>query len=330
MNISRVYRLLKLITILQSGRQFDAEALAKELAVSRRTLFRDLNMLHEADVPYRFDRGLQSYSIADSFFLPPLQLNLDESLALLLMTRKFLSRQIHPAFRHALNAGLKIESNLPAAVRKYCVRALESVSVRWPPCSSASAAASVFDTILHALVEKQQLEVRYDSLTDGRELDLLLDPWRLVFMTRGWYLIANDQRHGEARTYKIDRFLKVETAGRTRRPPPIDFTEETHFGAAWLMIPEGTLYRVKLRFSARVASNLEEVVWHKSQTTTRLDDGRLIFNAEVDGLGEITWWILGYGDEVEVLEPPELRRRILDKAGRMVALAASKPRADTA
>lgn len=330
MNVSRVYRLLKLITILKSGRRFDACALARELSVSRRTLFRDLNSLDEAGVPYRFDHGRRTYAIADSFFLPPLHLNLDESLALLLMTRKFLSRQIHPAFRHALSAGLKIESNLPAAVRDYCGRNLDSISVRWSPSSNASAAASVFDTILRALLDEQQIEARYDSVSDGRELDLLLDPWRLVFMTCGWYLIANDRRHGKARTFKIDRFLSVGTTGRERRPPPSDFTEETHFGAAWRMIPEGTLYRVRLRFSARVASNVEEVVWHKSQTTTRLEDGRLIFDAEVDGLGEITWWILGYGENVEVLEPPELRRRILDKARRMVALATSEPRAETA
>jgi proteasome accessory factor B len=37
----------------------------------------------------------------------------------------------------------------------------------------------------------------------------------------------------------------------------------------------------------------------------------------VSGLSEIMWWILGYGDQAEVLEPPELRKRIREHAGRM-------------
>jgi len=40
----------------------------------------------------------------------------------------------------------------------------------------------------------------------------------------------------------------------------------------------------------------------------------------VDGLNEIVWWVLGYGPEVEVIEPPELRTRVADAARRMLTL----------
>ena len=44
MSISRIYRLLRVITMLQSRRGYTADELARELEVSRRTIFRDLNM----------------------------------------------------------------------------------------------------------------------------------------------------------------------------------------------------------------------------------------------------------------------------------------------
>jgi proteasome accessory factor B len=66
-----------------------------------------------------------------------------------------------------------------------------------------------------------------------------------------------------------------------------------------------------------VAGNVAEVQWHASQRVQWNDDGSIEFHVSVDGLGEITWWILGYGDQVEVISPPELRHRVGLAASRM-------------
>jgi proteasome accessory factor B len=83
------------------------------------------------------------------------------------------------------------------------------------------------------------------------------------------------------------------------------------------MIPEGKLHRVHLHFRRKVAGNVAEVQWHPSQKVRWNDDGSIEFHVRVDGLGEITWWILGYGDEVEVVAPVELRRRIAAVAAKV-------------
>jgi predicted DNA-binding transcriptional regulator YafY len=51
------------------------------------------------------------------------------------------------------------------------------------------------------------------------------------------------------------------------------------------------------------------VRWHHTQATQYLDDGSFLFEADVDGLFEITSWILGYGEAVEVLAPTVLREK---------------------
>jgi predicted DNA-binding transcriptional regulator YafY len=78
------------------------------------------------------------------------------------------------------------------------------------------------------------------------------------------------------------------------------------------MIPEGKMYDIHLHFSPQVAGNVAEVRWHDSQKVTWNDDGSADFFVTVDGLGEINWWILGYGDQVTVISPPVLHKRLTD------------------
>jgi len=86
------------------------------------------------------------------------------------------------------------------------------------------------------------------------------------------------------------------------------------------MIPEGKIYNIKLRFLPKVANNVTEVQWHSTQKVTRNSDGSATMEFRVDGLGEITWWILGYGDQVQVLAPKALREKTLQAAKNMIKL----------
>ena len=84
------------------------------------------------------------------------------------------------------------------------------------------------------------------------------------------------------------------------------------------MMPEGRLYNVRLRFLPKVARSVADVQWHSTQTVTLQDDGSIIMEFRVDGLNEITWWVLSYGDQVQVLAPAALRQRITEIAQNMV------------
>jgi proteasome accessory factor B len=69
-----------------------------------------------------------------------------------------------------------------------------------------------------------------------------------------------------------------------------------------------------------VAENVSEVQWHSTQKITRNNDGSATLEFRVDGLGEITWWILGYGNQVQVLTPKALREKIINIAKNIIAL----------
>jgi proteasome accessory factor B len=97
-----------------------------------------------------------------------------------------------------------------------------------------------------------------------------------------------------------------------------DFDLNDYFGKAWKMIPEGKIYNVKLRFSPKVAVNVSEVQWHKTQESFFQEDGSVVMKFRVDGLREIIWWIMGYADQVQVLAPKKLRKQVIKKARKML------------
>jgi len=89
---------------------------------------------------------------------------------------------------------------------------------------------------------------------------------------------------------------------------------------AWQLIPgDGADDWVVVRFQPLVAQNVGEVLWHKTQQLEFQADGTLLFKVRVSGLGEIMWWILGYGDQAEVIGPAELRERVAGHAQRLLA-----------
>lgn len=307
MKPSRVHRLLKLITMLQSGRSYLADDLARELKVSRRTLFRDLEMLHLANIPLVYNRGRHTYTIEKGFFLPPINFTFPEVLALMTLVHKHANPRTLPALASAVSAMLKIETTLPPEIREYCGSALGRLSYRPAPETHGGGLADTFELLWQAVCEQKTVRVAYDSYFEGREIRTKIDPYHLTFIARAWYVLAYSHMHREVRTFKLDRFVRVEPTGRTFRPDEA-FDPARYFGRAWRMIPGTRRQRVKIRFSPKVAGNVEEVLWHPTQQTTVADDGSLIYEVEVDGVEEIAWWVLGYGREAVVEKPAALRK----------------------
>ena len=325
MSISRIYRVLRLITLLQSGRSFTAGKLAEELEVSRRTIFRDLNMLEMARIPYYYDTENDGYKISRHFFLPPINLTITEALAILTLTGRLRNAKRLPLLAHGARAAGKLEAALPRPIRERVGDMMEHLSVSLGPVSQHEGVDAMFSELTEATVARRICRMVYISFHEKRQITLNVHPFRLTFAGRAWYLIAWSVRHGEVRTFKLGRIRKLTVTGKTFKPHHKD-EGENPFGSAWGMIPEGRLYDVHLHFAPKVAGNVAEVQWHESQRVEWNDDGSAEFHVTVDGLSEITWWILGYGDQVEVVAPSALRTRVTDVAGAMVKMYRRKGR----
>jgi len=315
----RVSRVVEILATLQSGRNYTAPQLAKIFGTSRRTIYRDLKELEAIGVSYHYDTTTGGYTMEPEFFLPPVDLKLEEALSLLLLVHKA-SEQVQLPFKNsALLAALKIENNLPAKIRQHCNTALRSISTKAAAQAPIRELDNTFAQLQKTIEKKQKVSIRYHSLFDGRDIELELCPYHLLYNQRAWYVVGLSGMHNSVRTFKLARIRQLKTLSQYFVDDG-NFDLSEYLGRAWSMIPEGRIYNVKLRFLPKVAENVAEVRWHSTQKVTHNGDGSVIVEFRVDGLGEITWWILGYGDQVQVLHPKRLRQKIIETAKNVAKL----------
>jgi len=132
-------------------------------------------------------------------------------------------------------------------------------------------------------------------------------------------VIGRSSLHKQARTLNLARIRSIAMLKETFQIPQ-GFSVERYLGNAWNLVPEeGRDSEVTVRFQPLVAKNVAEVTWHKTQRLELNGDGTLDFHVTVSGLKEISWWILGYGDQAEVIRPPELRDLIAQRARNLLA-----------
>ncbi len=319
MKTSRINRIVRILTALQAEKYFCADALARLFDTSRRTIFRDLEQLRSIGVPLKYYPQTAGYSLDPDFFLPPVDLSLQEALSLLLLVHKTSGHIQQPFKKSATWAALKIENNLPAKIRHYCNTSLRNISTRAAAQAPTGLLDKTFAKLQKAIANKRNVHISYHSLFENSIIDLTLCPYHLMYNHRAWYVLGDSSLHKSIRTFKLNRIRSLKLLNKCY----IDsrhFDLDDYLGKAWSMIPEGRLYNIKLRFLPRVAHNVTEVHWHSTQRVTRNSDSSATMEFRVDGLGEITWWILGYGDQVQVLAPKILRKKVVETAKNMIKL----------
>lgn len=325
MNVQRITRLLKLLQILQSGSGQNANGLAEECGVSRRTIFRDLEALRAAGVPLNYDKAYDRYSIPSSYFLPPLNFTPAEAMSLMALASELGRDDRLPFYGPAFSAAMKLEGSLPSALRAQFRDLLRTIRIRPSTYAQISDKESFYQALVDARRNRRVVRIKYDSLTENKRITTKLRPYHLLFCRHSWYVIGRSSLHDEVRTFNLSRLVSLQQM-KARFAVPRGFSVERHLGNAWLMIPErGTDHRVAIRFQPLVAQNVAEVRWHKTQETTFQKDGTMIFRARVSGLGEIVWWILGYGDQAEVLQPKKLRDLVAQRIKSMAKIYNGKP-----
>ena len=119
------------------------------------------------------------------------------------------------------------------------------------------------------------------------------------------------------RTFKLERIQRIELTTEVYEIPD-DFSAEALLADAWgIWYTEAEPVEVMLRFHPRVAHRVRETQWHSSETIEEQPDGSLIWWARVAEPQEMLPWIRGWGADVTVLAPEELREQLAGEARRL-------------
>jgi predicted DNA-binding transcriptional regulator YafY len=312
-------RTARLLRVAQTLHQYPGGLRARRLAeiceVSVRTVYRDLGALQgELGYPIWGEGG--RYGLEEGVFLPPLKLNLPEAMTLFLAAR-LVSRYSDERDPNVQSSFTKIAAALPRAVAQHVCDTVAAMATR----AENPTYARVFDILTAAWATGRRVRIWYPWTGGGvsRVYERLVEPYFLEPSPIGHscYLIAHCHHSGALRTFKLERIREIELTDQPYTIPP-DFNANSYLRSSWGVVADEEV-EVQLRFSPAVAARVQECSWHPSQSVTGRDDGGVDFTATVAGTMEITPWILGWGAEVEVLGPAELRARVAEIAARTIA-----------
>jgi proteasome accessory factor B len=304
--LARFYRVLRYLAAHPEGATVDA--IAGFVAMSRRTVYRDLQALEgEIGIPLWSEAG--RWGIVEGAFLPPLRLTLDEAVAFFLAAR--LTAQFADRYDPDTGAAFqKLAEILPPTVARHLERTVDVLASR-PPDERLTRNLRM---LARAWADRRVVELTYDAATysPGRPpRRSRVHPYLLEASatTRALYLIGFDESRGAVRTFKLQRILELSLTPDGFEPTDPAALQEG-LGRAWGVIADQEEVEVELRFDAAIAGLVTETTWHPSESVTREPDGSVTWRARVPGTLEIRRWILQWGAQVEVLAPPELRDEV--------------------
>ena len=324
-----VSRLLEILCLVQGGSGWTSRKLADRFGVTQRVVYRDVARLRESGVPIDHDADAKGYAIGSSFYLPPVDLTLEESAALMLLGAVAESTDTIPLTRPAARAIEKLRAGMPRAFRRDLNNTLPRVTLGLARCEAEGSTDDAWSTATCAIAERRCLSCVYESVhrpppasADGEGV-FLLQPLDVWWGKRAWYLLGKTEAGPAPRLFKLSRFSRLVLTD-TPAPEPEPDALRDFLGQAWRMIP-GPRHTVRVRFEPAFAETVADTLWHPTQRVEHLDDGSIRLSVEVDGLDEVLWWVLGYGPHATVEEPAELRRRVATLAAETAARYAEPP-----
>ncbi|MFE9561146.1 helix-turn-helix transcriptional regulator [Streptomyces sp. NPDC006487] len=205
-------RLLSLLSLLQTPREWPGSELAERLRVSARTIRRDIDRLRELGYPVEATLGAEGgYRLVAGAAMPPLVLDDEEAVAIAVGLRAGAGHAIEGVEEASVRALAKLEQVLPGRLRRR-VGALQSATVAVTRGDGASVDPRTLTAIASAVAGPERLRFAYRA-RDGVASRRLVEPYRLVSTGSRWYLVAYDMERGDWRTFRVDRVSEPYATG---------------------------------------------------------------------------------------------------------------------
>jgi predicted DNA-binding transcriptional regulator YafY len=310
-------RLLRLLSLLQTPRDWPGSELAERLQVSRRTIRRDIQRLRDLGYPVQATMGaVGGYRLVAGTAMPPLLLDDEEAVAVAVGLRTAANGTVTGIEEASVRALAKLEQVLPSRLR-YRVSALHSVTLPLPG-AQALVDPVVLTVIATAAHDRQRIRFRYTS-HDGTQGTRAVEPHHLVHTGRRWYLLGWDPANNGWRTFRADRMTSPQITGPrfTPRDPP-GGDAAAYVSRSVSSAPYRYQARIRLHLPAQAAAErLPPTVGHLQA------DGEhaCILHTGAESPDVLAIYVAIIGAEFEILDPPDLAEHILALADRLTRAA---------
>ncbi|TDD88733.1 helix-turn-helix transcriptional regulator [Actinomadura rubrisoli] len=312
-------RLLNLLSLLQTPREWPGGELADRLAVSARTIRRDIERLREIGYPVEATKGPEGgYRLVAGTAMPPLLLDDEEAVAIALGLRTAAGHPVDGIGEASARALAKLEQVLPSRLR-HRVGSLGAATVPLSAGGGPTVDPAHLATLAAAAANRERVRFAYRA-GDGTRTRRLTEPHRIVAAGRRWYLIAYDLDRDDWRIFRADRLDEPHPTGQRRTPRELPggdaaaFLKNKLYSLAPSYHADVTLHMPAAQVLARFGAAPHEV--------RPLGDDSCLLSGHADTLEWLAARLIMLGCEFEVHGPPELLAHVR-------ALAARATRATT-
>jgi predicted DNA-binding transcriptional regulator YafY len=316
-------RLLNLLSLLQTPREWPGPELARRLDVTVRTVRNDVDRLRQLGYPVHATRGaVGGYRLEAGAAMPPLLLDDDEAVAIAVSLRTASGGAIEGLEETALRALLKLQQVLPKRLGRR-VDALQSHTVRVGAGARRRGPQVDGDVLAMIATTARDREIMRFQYSDhsGTATERRVEPYRLVNWGRRWYLVAFDLERDDWRTFRVDRLGEPRSVGHRFALRPLPAEDIAGYVAA-------KTRQVQMKVSGRVIVHApaEEVTtklggWSESSVEP-LGPDRCRLQLGGRSVEDIAFWLGILDRDFEVVDSPELSAavaRIADRYTRATA-----------
>lgn len=290
---------------IKEGRRPNTSSLARRLAVSSKTVQRDIDYLRdELDAPIEFDREFNGYRYSRSdYVLPFLPVDGNDLFAIGVAAQVFSLFGGTPLARDLKACYERLARLMPPAVRLRPEILMEKLALRAP---FRPVREEIWQAVSEAMQRGVALSIRYHHPGGPPEEPRFVRPYSLVLAGRDWIMLAEDEAAGVVKSFYVARIEDAALSERRYAIPrgfdPNAFFRDT-FG---LFVGGGAPFRFRVRFSRELADEIREQQWHPDQKIQTEPGGAVVLELPARSVLEARRFVLPYGSQARVLSPPEL------------------------
>lgn len=278
---------------------------------TRRTIQRDLEKLSEM-FPIACDDSTKPYGWswaqdAPAFDMP----GMDPATAL---TFLFAERFLAPLFPKSTLSSLRpYLTNAHKILDRLTANRLHKwpdkvrVIPRGQPLLSPEIKPEVVDVVYEALLQERRFRTLYRKRGDSECREYVVNPLGLVIQDQLTYLVASLWDYDDPLLLLLHRMESAELLDESCRVPE-DFDLQEYLDSGELLFPESDrMLKLVVLFDKYAGAHLLETPLSRDQQVKEQKDGRLLVKATVADTAQLRWWLLGFGDKVEVVGPKGLK-----------------------
>ncbi|WP_069998992.1 helix-turn-helix transcriptional regulator [Cellulosilyticum sp. I15G10I2] len=318
----RLHRLLGIIMLLDSRGIMNAGNLAKILETSERTIYRDIDILCESGMPIVSILGPNGgYTFMEGYKINSNVLGSGDVFNLLLSSMGIQPEKDTHAASQLKNALIKLENSISEEHREEIAKAKERFFIDSDPWWGKKIENKYLDIIQKSILHLKKLKVYYKKYS-GEVSERILRPYGAVVKNAEWYVVAFCEAKNEIRVFKCSRIEHLEVLDEIYSMPE-QFSLETFWESSkkeFVKHPSSILKQYAYPVKIKCVEEKNKLLEGFNVCSSLQLENQWIYDIDMLSFKTACSVIFPLSDRIEVLEPPELRAYIFQKANKILNL----------